>query len=250
MSKMSEQEARTYVSLAFSQGVGRPGTRPELQCLQAIGDLETGYGSSWHGAGAGSFNMGAIQKGGWSGEVFSYTDTHPNADGSSTPYTISFRKYKSATDGFLDLCKVVYLVFAVRRKALECAGRGDVLGFSTALHTPPVYYEGFGATDQERIAHHHSAVVSSIRRQAAALGEDMPEAQLPPVIAPALFIGCTGDAVKAWQAVVGAFPVDGIFGSVTQTATRAWQKTHGLPQTGIVVGADLVAAGLAPAPGA
>jgi len=246
MSKMSYAEARAYVSQAFIEEEGRPGARSELQCLQGIGDLETGFGSTWTGPGIGSFNMGAIQKGGWTGAVFSYTDTHPNPDGTSTPYTIDFRKYASATDGFKDLAKVVYDAFEIRREALACASRGDILGFSTALHTPPVYYEGFGATDQERIAHHYNAVLASIQRQCAALGEPMPTLEPLPVIAPALFIGCTGEAVKVWQKIVGAKPEDGIFGGGTQTATRVWQKAHGLPQSGIVTQAELVAAGLAP----
>jgi peptidoglycan hydrolase-like protein with peptidoglycan-binding domain len=245
---MSQQEARGHVSAAFSQQMGRPGARPELQCLQAIGDLETNFGASWHGPGVGSFNMGAIQQGGWSGAVFSYTDTHPNDDGTSSRYTINFRKYSNADEGFRDLCRVVYCAFEVRRQALACAGRGDLLGFSTALHKYPCYYEGFGATDADRIAHHHNAVLGSIHRQCAELGEDAPTIQPLPTIAPALFLGCTGPAVAAWQHVVGATPEDGIFGAKTQVATRAWQTRHKLPPSGIVCTDDLIEAGLMPMP--
>ncbi len=248
MSGVSQQEARVYVSSAFAQQMGRQGKRSELQCLQAIGDLETNFGTSWHPPGVGSFNMGAIQQGGWSGAVFSYTDTHPNPDGTSKRYTINFRKYPNATAGFLDLCRVVYCAFSTRRDALACAARGDLLGFSTALHKAPCYYEGFGATDQDRIAHHHNAVLASIQRQAAALGEDLPEIEPLPTIAPALFLGCQGPAVAVWQHVVGATPEDGIFGAKTQTATRAWQASHKLPPSGIVCADDLIEAGLMPMP--
>ena len=66
-------------------------------------------------------------------------------------------------------------------------------------------------------------------------------------IAPALFVGCSGPAVAAWQRIVGTSP-DGVFGGATQTATRAWQGTRGLPQTGIVCMPELIAAGLATDP--
>lgn len=63
------------------------------------------------------------------------------------------------------------------------------------------------------------------------------------VIAPALLIGCEGDAVRRWQQIVGV-PADGIFGSHTEDATKSWQLEHGLPVTGAVCQPDLDAAGL------
>ncbi len=243
---LSHKDARQLAAAAFAEQFQREGTTSELQCLQAIAWLETNYGSSWKGAGVGSFNMGAIQQGGWTGAVFTYTDTHPNKDGTSTQYKIGFRKYPNAVAGFQDLCKVVYAVFEPRRAALVAAGKGDVLGFSTALHTRPVYYEGFGATDSERVAHHYNAVLNAIRLQCDALGETMPELEPLPVIEPALLIGAKGPAVEVWQRVVGA-KADGIFGGATQVATRGWQHTHFLPETGVVTMPDLIAAGLAPA---
>lgn len=241
---MNHTEARGYVSAAFSTVMGRAGTVPELQCLQAIGWLETNYGAAWHGPGVGSFNMGAIQKGSWPAAIFAYTDTHPNADGTSTPYSITFRKYKSAQSGFEDLCRVVYLAFDTRKQALIAAGAGDLLAFSTWLHKYPCYYEGFGATDADRIAHHHTAVVNAIKLQCAELGEQMPETAPLPVIAPALLLGCKGPAVGVWQKIVGAV-VDDDFGMGTQAATRAWQTTHGLPASGVVTQLELEASGLA-----
>lgn len=243
---LSHKDARQLCAAAFAEQFNREGTTPELQCLQAVAWLETNYGASWKGAGVGSFNMGAIQKGGWLGAVFTYTDTHPNADGTSTPYQIGFRKYSNAVAGFQDLCKVVYVNFETRKKALECASKGDTLGFSTWLHHYPAYFEGFGKDDAERIAHHHNAVLSAIKLQCASLGEPMPETAPLPIIHPALLIGAKGQAVEAWQRIVGA-KVDGDFGGATQVATRAWQHTHQLPETGVVTMSDLVVAGLAPA---
>jgi peptidoglycan hydrolase-like protein with peptidoglycan-binding domain len=245
--KLSHTDMRALVATAFAAQVGRQGTLPELQCLQSIGWLETNYASSWHGPGVDSWNFGAIQRGGWSGSFFEYTDTHPNPDGTSTPYKIGFRKYPDAVSGVADLCKVVYMAFDRLHRVLPAASRGDLLAFSTELHRAPCYYEGFGATDAERIAHHCAAVTSAIRLQCAELGEPMPNEPVLPVIAPALFIGCKGPAVAAWQAIVGV-GTDGDFGGATQIATRAWQGKHKLPQSGVVTMTELVIAGLAPDP--
>lgn len=46
--------------------------------------------------------------------------------------------------------------------------------------------------------------------------------------------GAAVGPVHEWQAIVGATPIDGIFGSKTATLTKAWQKAHGLAADGIV----------------
>lgn len=46
--------------------------------------------------------------------------------------------------------------------------------------------------------------------------------------------GSTGDNVKEWQRIVGVAKIDGIFGPSTTKATKAWQKSHGLKDDGIV----------------
>jgi peptidoglycan hydrolase-like protein with peptidoglycan-binding domain len=67
------------------------------------------------------------------------------------------------------------------------------------------------------------------------------------VIAPALLIGARGPAVDSWQRAIGLPPAacDGVFGDGTEQATKSWQLKHGLPVTGAVTEADLIAAGLA-----
>lgn len=248
MQKLSHRDMRAISAAAFAQQFGRPGSLNEVRFGQAICGLETSYASTWHPPGVLSQNMGAIQKGGWPGKVFSYTDTHPNPDGTSTPYHIDFRWYDTPQAGVLDVMKVVYCAFPIRAKALAAAQSGDVLAFSTALHTPPVYYEGFGKSDDERIAHHHNAVLAQLQAQAVALGEPMPEVQPLPTIAPALFIGCEGPAVLKWQTDVLGFKggdADSKFGGKTQVATRAWQIVHHLIPSGVVCLPDLQAAGLA-----
>lgn len=243
--KMNHTEARAAVTIAFADILGREGSLPELQCLQAIGWLETNYGASWHGVGVGSYNMGAIQAGpSWHAGTFVYTDTHPNKDGTSTPYQIAFRKYATAAGGFDDLCRVVYTSFDRAERVLPAAGACDLLAFSTELHRAPCYYEGFGATDAERIEHHHAAVVSAIKLQCVELDEAFPDQKELTSVAPALILGAQGDAVKAWQHVIGVHE-DGIFGGATQLKTRGWQFAHQLPPSGIVTSAELRTAGLA-----
>lgn len=242
---MKHAEARKYVTLAFADVIGREGSLSELQCLQAIGWLETNYGAAWHGPGVGSNNMGAIQTGaGWHGAIFAYTDTHPNKDGTSTPYQIGFRKYGTATAGFDDLCRVVYTALDRATRVLPAAGACDLLAFSTELHRAPCYYEGFGATDADRIEHHHAAVVNAIKLQCAELGEAFPDPTALPRVEPTLLLGARGPAVRAWQHVIGATE-DGEFGPQTQLKTRGWQFTHQLPPSGIVTSAELIVAGLA-----
>lgn len=45
--------------------------------------------------------------------------------------------------------------------------------------------------------------------------------------------GSKGKSVKVWQIIIGA-AADGIFGSGTESATKTWQKNHGLTQDGVV----------------
>ncbi len=265
--RLTHTEARALITLAFTTVFGRAPSAFEAMFLQSIGWLETNYGSSWKGVGVGSWNMGAIQRGGWSGSFFEYTDTHPNADGTSTPYKIGFRKYATAQAGFEDLCKVVYLVNPQRKRALVAAAAGDVQAFSAALHAYPCYYEGFGATDAIRIANHAKAVTSAIWQQCSEIGDPLPSsiASAQPAlnhaqagaaisaadhefeaVVPALLLGARGPAVGVWQAIVGA-KVDDDFGGETQTKTRTWQLAHHLPPTGVVQEPDLIVAGLMPA---
>jgi peptidoglycan hydrolase-like protein with peptidoglycan-binding domain len=242
---LSHQDARALICEGFRRCYGVDPSRVQAQLAQAVGFLETSYGSGWSNkipGAATSNNWGAVTAGGeWTGPTFEHRDSRPDDHGNNIWYSTKFRSYASPQDGATDLIKIVY----VQRPSVFAAGlSGDSLAFSTALYRTH-YYLGFGATDEQRIAHHHGAVLHAIGLQCQALGEPPPDVAKPlPVIAPALLIGARGPAVSAWQRVIGA-QQDGVFGPATEAATRAWQLLHKLPSTGIVTMADLIEAGLA-----
>jgi len=204
----------------------------EIKAEAGVAYLETSYGDGWKGAGKGSFNQGAIQCGsGWKGDRFSYVDTHPNADGTSTAYRIDFRKYPTVGDGWFDLCQVVFVNrgrFIVRAAAQAC----DWLGVSRGLHKTG-YYEGFGKTVDDRIANHHRALVRAIAKAdgAAAPAIDTPTI-LPTVERGDGMRGAPSEAVRLLQYEL-QLAADGRFGPVTEAAVKAYQALHGLIVTGI-----------------
>lgn len=211
------------------------------QAAQAVGWLESRYGTAWKGAGVGSHNWGCIQGGRppCSAMSFLYTDSSPNADGTSTPYSICFKKYASATLGAADL---VAVALSKRPKVLAAARRADWYGVSAELYNSR-YYEGFGSTPAIRIGNHHKALWGSVRALAAALqepvriGEDLGTAPwhddfLPDN--PLIMRGSRGPYVKTWQQILGDLAQDGMFGPLTVSATIKWQKAHGLKPDGKV----------------
>jgi len=237
---MNDRDVRILLSSAFAQRFGRQGTLPELQDAQAVCWLETGNSQTWKPPGFQPWNFGAQQAtSSWTGETFTYTDTHPNADGTSTSYSVKFRKYPNAAAGIDDFLRVLYQNNGRDKTVLPAVAKGT-LAFSTALRASS-YYEGFGATIGERIAHHHDAVVNAIRRMCANLGEPLPPdiAALSPVL-PTLRLGTTDRAhTRLLQELLnkaGGQPqlvLDGGFGAKTDQALRAFQARHGLTADGI-----------------
>lgn len=213
----------------------------ETRHLAGVGCLETTYGDGWKGAGRGSNNMGAIQAGSsWHGDTFEYTDTHPNADGTSTPYRIAFRKYPTPEAGWADLAKVMYVnmkrhVVRLRAKA------NDTYGVSQTLHDTH-YYEGFGTTVAERIRNHYRALSRSLASADTFIADRRhtpPEPEALVTIPPTLHRGAgfvrpsEREAVRQLQRELRVVS-DGLFGPFTEGAVRAYQKLHGLVVDGIV----------------
>jgi hypothetical protein len=184
---LSHKDARSVVEVAFLRRFGRAPTRPEAQCVQAVGWLETNYGGGWKpGEGLGSNNWGAITAGGsWTGATFEHRDSRPRPDGTNEWYVTKFRAYKTPADGAEDLVRVVYQLVIGRGPSLDRsvmvlrpATQGDVLGVSTGLYDSK-YYAGFGKNRDERIAGHYAKMIRSLRQIAKAIGEAMPDGTEP-----------------------------------------------------------------------
>lgn len=242
--------AREHIDAGFRRIFGRAPTLPEAQCVQAVALIESGYGTAWKGAGAGQNNWGAVQYRtpaqlgmkeppyplySPDGKGFLYTDTTPQADGTSRSYAVYFRRYDTPAEGAADVVRIAY---ERRPSVLEAASRGDLYGVSAALHATR-YYEGFGRTVQDRINNHHKAMMRAVTSIARALGEPLPDGKLPPP--PTIRRGDSGESVRAWQRLLGLV-ADGAFGPATEEATKAFQRANGLDPDGIVGPATWAAA--------
>lgn len=268
-----QQDMRIVLREAFRIVIGREAAPAEVQFLQAISELETGHGRGWKPAGQGSYNLGAIQAGsGWAGSTFEYTDTTPQADGSSKAYVTKFRKYPLLIEGAKDLVRVVY-INAGRASVLKAAGAGETERASAGLYCPSSraawqaeseqvwdkfgiiptgYYQGFGRTPEERIRNHHKRVEISIRGQCAALKDSLPkDLAAKPVPVPTLRAGSSDRlSVEAMQGALnihGARPplvVDGSFGPATVSALKRFQSAKGLVPDGVCGPATWLALGV------
>ena len=220
-------EARAFAARALTCLLGHEPSAGAVKALAGIGQLETNYGDGWKGAGRGSNNMGAIQCGAsWSGPRFVYVDTHPNPDGTSTPYRVAFRAYDSPEDGWLDLARVAFANRG-RVSVLNAADRGDWYGVSEELHRTG-YYEGFGKTVADRVSNHYRALSRAIAAADGAVAPRVPIA----AIMPTLRRGAIGEYVGELQRELG-IAADRSFGPITEARLREYQAEHGLVVDGI-----------------
>jgi putative peptidoglycan binding protein len=245
---VNHTEARQCVIEGFGQLYGREPTITEAQAAQGVGLLESHYGQGWKGAGAGSKNWGAVQKKRppCDETSFLYTDTHPNADGTSTAYSVCFWRYATDAEGAAGLMRVMYGTVERPKKALERARAGDLYGVSAAMRAAG-YYEGFGKTQADRIANHFRALSNCVRAICAELNEPFPSGKpttgqgfitlvqkaLPKSINPTIRRGSRGTTVRDWQRAIGVV-TDGVFGPLTEKETISWQTAHALEPDGIV----------------
>lgn len=170
----SDTWAREIIIKAFPKVMGRQPTEGEIQAVQAVARLETGYGNGWKEAGRGSNNWGAIQCGSSCkvngkcdlSKSFEHRDSTPQDDGTTKWYVTCFKKYPTPEDGAADL---IATLFKSDRKSTKggqgtrgerlsaAVANGDLKGFSEAMYDT-VYYEGFGKTKEERVANHMKAM--------------------------------------------------------------------------------------------
>ena len=225
-------EARQFATEVLRLPLSGAPSAGEIKALCGVACLETHYGDGWKGTGKGSFNQGAIQCGAsWKGDRFSYVDTHPNADGTSTPYHIDFRKYPNVDAGWSDLATVVF-VNRGRHVVAEAADRFDWMGVSKTLHDTG-YYEGVGSTVSERINHHYRALSRAIADADNATAPIVPVVALPQTLR-------KGDgkrnekqeAVKLLQREL-QLAADGEFGLITEHFLSLYQGQGGLTPDGI-----------------
>lgn len=163
-------DARAWAEAGTEAALGRKPSYEEVLFVQAIALLESGYGAGWKGDGVGSWNMGAVQAGSPPCDPatsFLYADSHPNDDGSSTQYQWCYRKYPTPEAGMQAVANILYNQMHVDPTSIEAV--------STQMYDKH-YYEGFGATREERIATHVKALTRGLERITTALDEPMPPA--------------------------------------------------------------------------
>jgi len=162
------EEARTILLDAFGRVFGRSPSLAEIQAVQAVALLETGYGRGWKGTGRGSNNWGAITTTRPDSLSFEHRDSRRDAGtGEIVEYVTWFRGYPSPVDGAADLVSVMY----VRRPSvLEAAKAADLYGVSRELRETS-YYLGTAPTREGQIGSHFDRMQESVEAISAGLGE-------------------------------------------------------------------------------
>lgn len=146
---------------AFKELHGRTPSVKEAQIIQSIGERESGWGTTWTGAGVGSNNVGCVQ-GTYNGNGFVYTDYNSRGD----PYETSFRIYPSLKEGAKDFIKQVT---TRRPKAWAAMKIGDYAGAAQSMHDDqPIYYEADTSV-------YLKGMLAAGQRIANALGEKLAE---------------------------------------------------------------------------
>jgi hypothetical protein len=165
--RLTHTEAADVVRFAFTTLTGRSPGRHERQLVQAMGLLETGYGSM-----LGGNNWGANLA--RPGEPYvEATDSRP-LDGKDVKYVGRFRAYSSHAEGCAGMLRVI-----LSYNTDIAAKRGDVVGFAKALYTPKAgrqvgYYAGIAKdTPEQRVMRRARSLLALIIGIAKECGEDV-----------------------------------------------------------------------------
>lgn len=179
---MDHASARRILAQVAPGVLGRAPNLAILQAAQAVALGESNYGAGWKADCAGSNNWGAVQAGKppCGGDTCLYTDTHPNADGTSTPYEICFRRYPTPEAGAAHMLQILFTRKGARDAGvLDAAASGNLKAFSQAMYNSH-YYEGFGATPEARVNNHYKMLRANVERIAKALNEPIADDQKRP----------------------------------------------------------------------
>lgn len=173
------QLTREILAAAWPTVPGLPPVSPAaLQMVQAIANFEGGAGvGCWSRCPGVCHNWGALQH---PGSPVTHdgstpdcppgsapcTDSHPNADGTSTPYGVCFETYPDRQAGAADYLRVLL----IRHGGAAKVGSGDAYAMAEVMYRNR-YFGGFGATPEERIGHYADAIATQAASIAPALGE-------------------------------------------------------------------------------
>jgi len=234
-SKTRHEQARTESEAAL-RARGIPVELCVRQFLQTIGFGESGYGYAWTGDGAGSNNIGAIQRGRppCGDNAFGHGDTHE----SGQAYAACFAIYPTRAAGWEALA---YELF-IKRPPVYAAARA--CNFDLAVKEMRRDTPKYGGYFELPLADYQDAVQRHVAEIASALGEPNPVPKAgaggssaggspSPALPRTISRGARGTEVRTWQRIAGT-TVDGTFGLLTELATIRWQGKHELKPDGIV----------------
>lgn len=190
---MTHAEAREIVRRAWRRVHGRDPSARELAYAQAIASLETGYGRTDQFAAMaarGQYNWGALQRGAPDANGNCPSGTTLGSDAGRPRCFLVFDSDEAAAAEFIRL-------LTTRHWPVIPAMRGSPEDVARAMRVRPVYYEGLGGSEEDRINYYARA----IRGAARAAGHDVERASITPGVParswlPIVVLG--GAALGAW----------------------------------------------------
>ncbi len=195
MSLASEQNARSILEHVWGLLFETPPTQAELQMVQAVSKGEGGYGLATYqllqvepGEGYGTVigssqqtnNWGAVQAGNPPCDPntsFMATDSSPNRKTAENPkglYYACFKRYQTPELGCESFLRTLLIGSSTfpRHDVKAAVASGSADEVARAMYESH-YYEGFGATEADRIGHYADAIAKNAASIASALGEPL-----------------------------------------------------------------------------
>lgn len=180
----------------------------------------------------GSGNLGAMQCASCSESkphytCVQYSDTKPKSDGTSTAYSVCFMYFRDAEGRPAGDWAALEYMRTLKRRLVDLTPlkNGNAYAYAEALRKGK-YYEGFGATQEERIKGYAKGMASHLPAVAAAVGHDRIYAAIDDGLLPAKKIaGIEGAgatvAIAAGAAVATAAVAWGLSSAAEASNARA-----------------------------